>query len=183
MFGGMPSLAHWAHALVGYTGYVDAIQAYLPSLSGSVLVLAPHPWNRWGAAMLLALGIVIIGAALYRMRLARVAPWRVLAALVALWLCFTPFAHTNDDILLYASVAAAWMPGQPILTRTALLTGLSLLLFPLALMLPYPWRLLGVVPPIVASLIPLCLAAGPRETGGQTAPSRLALRWATRLQE
>lgn len=147
MTSGPASLFAWLHTLFGYTGYVDAIQTYLPSLAGMVLVLAQHPWNRSLAIGVTVFGIVVMAVIVARARHHKSDPIATIGLLMATWLLFTPFAHANDDILLLPALVSVWgregANGQqplPILT----LWVMSIL--PLSFLLPEPWKLLGVVP-------------------------------------
>lgn len=65
---GAGSIAAWLRDLLGYTGYshvagvtnVDALQSYLPSLSGMGLVLLPRPWNMAVAVTAMLLGLLVM---------------------------------------------------------------------------------------------------------------------------
>ncbi len=105
---GVASIAAWLHTLFGYTGYADAIQNYMPSLSGMTLILLPQPWNRVGALALMAIGCCAMAVTVAQVRRRGAAPWAGIGLLVATWLVFAPFAHTNDDVLLLLPLAVLW---------------------------------------------------------------------------
>jgi hypothetical protein len=158
---GASSIAAWLHTLVGYTGYADAIQTYMPSLSGMSLILLPHPWNKALALALMAVGLAVMAVAIARVRRRQLDLWSGLGLLVAAWLLFTPFAHANDDVLLCLPLAVAWSRGRAAGLR--LLPPLALWSFstlPLAFLLPAPFQLLGILPPALALL---AVAAARRE--------------------
>jgi len=147
---GTGSIDAWLRTLFGYTGYVDAIQNYLPSLSGMALVLLAHPWNRLIASIMLVLGVVVMILAVIWARRSHCPPWIGVATLMAIWLVFTPFAHTNDDVLLLPAIVAVWgrngtHEGRifPYLVLWAIST-LSLSFF-----LPGPLRMMGALPPVL----------------------------------
>jgi hypothetical protein len=152
---GPASIMAWLHTLFGYTGYVDAIQNYLPSLSGMLLVLLPHPWNRSAAMAVLACGLIVMAMVVWRSRAGRDV-WTTTAVLMASWLLFTPFAHTNDDVLLVLPLAVAWGSTGSSRLRPLPVLGLwSLSTLSLAFLLPGPYKLLGVVPPALAFIAAL----------------------------
>lgn len=155
---GPSSIVLWLRALAGYTGYtsvadvakVDQIQNYLPSISGTALVLMSHPWNKLVAVavMLLGVGLLVCGALYIRRHV--VAPEIGLCVLMALWLLFTPYVHTNDDLLVFPALAVAWgrdgAHGGRLLPLLALWT-LSTL--SLAFLLPQPEKVVGLLPLIL----------------------------------
>ena len=143
---GGDSIIAWFHALFGYTGYVDSIQMYLPSLAGMILVMAPHPLNKALAMAVMLLGMGVTAAVLSRARrsLNSIA---AIIVLMAAWLMFTPFAHANDDVLLLPALALAWgRNGEDGARPLPLLTLWALSALPLAFLLPRPWDMLGVLP-------------------------------------
>ncbi len=158
---GAASIVAWLHTLVGYTGYADAIQTYMPSLSGMSLILLPHPWNKALALALMAVGMAVMALAIAGVRRGQLELWSGLGILVAAWLLFTPFAHANDDVLLCLPLAVAWSRGRAAGLR--LLPPLALWSFstlPLAFLLPAPFQLLGILPPALALV---AVAAARRE--------------------
>jgi hypothetical protein len=75
---------------------------------------------------------------------------------MAAWLLFTPFAHTNDDVLLVLPLAVAWGSTGSSRMRPLPVLGLwSLSTLSLAFLLPGPYKLLGVVPPALAFIAAL----------------------------
>ena len=152
---GPASITAWLHTLFGYTGYVDAIQNYLPSLSGMLLVLLPHPWNRSAAMAVLVCGLIVMAVVVWRSRAGHDV-WTTTAVLMAAWLLFTPFAHTNDDVLLMLPLAVAWGSTGSSRLRPLPVLGLwSLSTLSLAFLVPGPYKLLGVVPPALAFIAAL----------------------------
>jgi hypothetical protein len=143
---GASSILAWLHALFGYTGYVDSIQTYLPSLAGMILVMAPHPLNKALAVAVMILGVSATIVVLARARRS-LDPIAAIIVLMAAWLMFTPFAHANDDVLLLPALAVAWgrngEDGARLLPRLALW---ALSALPLAFLLSRPWDVLGVLP-------------------------------------
>ncbi len=143
---GEGSILAWLHALFGYTGYVDTIQTYLPSLAGMILVMAPHPLNKALAVAVMILGVSATAVVLARARRSLV-PIVEIIVLMAAWLMFTPFAHANDDVLLLPALAVAWgRNGEDGTRPLPLLTLWALSALPLAFLLPRPWDVLGVLP-------------------------------------
>lgn len=163
---GAGSIVMWVRTLVGYTGYVDAVQSFMPSLPGTGLIVLPRPWNRVGSTVLIAVGLGLMALCLRRGR-ARVKArlgldgrwddrlWIELSMLVATWLLFTPFAHVNDDVLLAFPLAVVWSQSSRLgaaavlLCRSALWAMIAL---PLTFLLPWPLSLLGLVPPVLVFL-------------------------------
>jgi hypothetical protein len=144
---GAASIAAWLHTLFGYTGYADAIQNYMPSLSGMTLILLPQPWNRVGALALMAVGCCIMAATVAQVRRRDATPWAGIGLLVATWLVFAPFAHANDDVLLLLPLAVLW--GQDAAGQRHPLPVVALwacTALPLAFLLPRPFSLLGLIP-------------------------------------
>lgn len=147
---GAGSIVAWLHTLFGYTGYADAIQGYMPSLSGMVLLWLPHPWNRLVAAALVVLGLLVMAAVIVHTHRRAVGPWAGIGVLIATWLLFTPFAHTNDDVLLVLPLAVACGPNAARATRPLPFACLwACFSLSLALLLPRPLDLLGLVPPVL----------------------------------
>ena len=76
--------------------------------------------------------------------------------LVAVWLLCTPYLHTHDDVLLLPALAAAWawghggaQTGGRGMRALPLLALWTITALPLAFVLPRPWSLLGLVPPVL----------------------------------
>lgn len=158
---GTHSIVEWLYALIGYTGYtntadvakVDAIQSYLPSLSGMALVLLPHSLNKAVTIVVMALGMgaLVWGAAYLRRQ--RIEPVVGMSILLAIWLIATPYVHANDDLLLLPALAVAWgRNGETGMRLWPLIALWSLSVLSLAFFLPDPWKLLGVLPPILVTL-------------------------------
>ena len=144
---GVASIAAWLHTLFGYTGYADAIQNYMPSLSGMTLILLPQPWNRVGALALMAIGCCAMAVTVAQVRRRGAAPWAGIGLLVATWLVFAPFAHTNDDVLLLLPLAVLWGRDGAQQTRPIPVLALwACTALPLAFLLPRPFSLLGLLP-------------------------------------
>lgn len=143
---GAGSILAWLHALFGYTGYVDSIQTYLPSLAGMTLVMAPHPLNKALAVAVMILGVSVTVVVLARARRS-LDPIAAIIVLMAAWLLFTPFAHANDDVLLLPALAVAWgVNGEGGSRLLPILALWALSALPLAFLLPRPWDALGVLP-------------------------------------
>jgi len=176
---GARSLTAWLTSLFGYSGYtnaagvahVDAIQSYLPSLSGMVLVLAPHSWNKLVATAVMICGVGAMLWIIVDTRRHGRMPHAGVCALVAVWLLCTPYVHTNDDVLLLPSLALAW--GANATLQPRLLPLLALWAFSalsLAFLLPQPASLLGLLPPI---LILVATARARDAWGSDTVPLRV----------
>lgn len=155
---GAGSIAAWLRDLLGYTGYshvagvtnVDALQSYLPSLSGMGLVLLPRPWNMAVAVTAMLLGLLVMLWLMARARRLDMAPWAGVSILVAVWLLAAPYVHTNDDVLLLPALLLACGQDGRRLTRPLPLAALwTLSTITLAFLLPPPWSLFGVVPPLL----------------------------------
>ncbi len=164
---GAGSIALWISGLVHYTGYVDIVQSFMPSLPGTGLIFVPRPWNRLLSGGLIALGLGLMALCLLRgHRRARTRQarsdsgwddrlWIELSMLVATWLLFTPYAHVNDDVLLVFPLAVVWSQSSHLgaaavlLCRSALWAMIAL---PLTFLLPWPLSLLGLVPPVLVFL-------------------------------
>lgn len=155
---GAGSITAWLHSLLGYTGYshvagvtnVATLQNYLPSLSGMGLVLLPHPWNTVAAGAVMLLGVLVMALLVARARRLGMAPWASVSILVAVWLLAAPYVHTNDDVLLLPALALACGHNGRRVTRVLPLLALwTLSTLALAFLLPPPWSLLGVLPPIL----------------------------------
>jgi len=162
---GGASIMAWLHSLLGYTGYihvaqvadVSALQNYLPSLSGTALVWLPPPWNKLCAVAIMALGLGVMVTVVARAQRYRSAPWVGVCVLVAVWLLCTPYLHTHDDVLLLPALAAAWAwghggaptGGRGLRRALPLLALWTITALPLAFVLPRPWSLLGLVPPVL----------------------------------
>jgi len=171
---GPGSIAAWLNDLIGYSGHVDTVQGWIPSLAGTALVLAPHPWNRPLALAVMVCGLVVMAAIVAHARRARVAPLAALCTLTATWLLFTPYVHPNDSVLALPALALAWRRGQDGRGRVGWLPVLTLWavsVLPLAFLLPRPLELLGLLPPIVV-LLAAVYAPTLSSAGGATGERR-----------
>ncbi len=170
---GAGSIAMWVSGLVHYTGYVDVVQSFMPSLPGTGLIFVPRPWNRLLSGGLIALGLGLMGLCLlrgHRRVRARCDAhwddrlWVELSMLVATWLLFTPYAHVNDDVLLAFPLLVVWSQSNHlgaaaiILCRSALWAMIAL---PLTFLLPWPLNVLGLAPPVLVFLSVLYVWAKP----------------------
>ena len=170
---GAGSIALWISGLVHYTGYVDIVQSFMPSLPGTGLIFVPRPWNRLLSGGLIALGLGLMALCLRRgRRRSRVQSdglpddrfWVQLSMLVATWLLFTPYAHVNDDVLLAFPLAVVWSRSSYLGAVNVLLSQLALwamIALPLTFLLPWPLNLLGLVPPALVFLSVLSVWARP----------------------
>jgi len=152
---GGASVVAWARALIGYTGYADTVQNYLPSLAGTAWLLLPHPWNRIAMGGLVIVGVAVMMFFIAFARRRDIDPCVGASVLMACWLLFTPFAHAHDDVLLLPALALACGRNAARVTRvlpSVALWSVSVLSF--AFILPEPWKLLGVLPPVA-----VCCAA------------------------
>jgi len=171
---GPGSIAAWLNDLIGYSGHVDTVQGWIPSLAGTALVFAPHPWNRPLALAVMVCGLVVMVAIVAHARRARVAPLAALCTLTAAWLLFTPYVHPNDSVLALPALALAWRRGQDGRGRVGWLPVLTLWAvsaLPLAFLLPRPLELLGLLPPIVV-LLAAVYAPTLSSAGGATGERR-----------
>ena len=166
---GPGSIGAWIGDLVGYSGYVDTVHRWLPSLSGMVLVLAPHPWNRPVSLVIMLLGLGIMAGAAVHARRHGLSPVIGLSALVAIWLFVSPYVATNDWVLALPALAVLWTPnGQPPACRIPALTLWVISALTLAFVLPHPFILLGLLPPFLLCTVMVWTLLGTGLNGRQT---------------
>lgn len=157
---GSHSLLSWSHDLLQLSNTVEADQSNLPSLGGLVLLILPHPWNRYVAVLMIGVALALMVVLAGRVRARGTFPWLVIPVLMAIWIVTAPYVHTTDQVLILPALALLWRacgahrvatPATPRLLSVLALWAYTVL--PLCYVVAPPWRYLDLVP------IPLILLA------------------------
>lgn len=175
---GAASIGEWLHGLFGYTGYADAVNNFMPSVSGMGLVLLTHPWNRLFVAALLVVAVAAMAGTILWARRRSASPIAAMGVLVALWLVCSPYAHTNDDVLLLLPLAVAWGQNGARMGRALPLAALwAFSALSMAFIVPRPLNIVGVLPAALAlwaALHALRRTSASRSTEAQSVESSAA---------
>ncbi len=150
------SLTAWVGTLFSFWQVMHVAQTYIPSLAGTVLLLAPPPWDHRLSLALTGAGLLLMGMIVHQGRRRALSYPVILALLVPVWLLCTPYLHANDYILAFPALTWVSLQARARAYRWAPALPWALLLCSTTFLTTLPGALLGLLAPLLACAALYC---------------------------